>query len=486
MKRLDFLLIRSFVGPFVLTTLVVVFIFLMRFLMMYFDEIVGKEIELPIYGQLFGYFALMTIPIALPLSTLLASLMTFGNLGEHVELTAMKAAGIPLTRIIRPVAILAFGITLFAFWFSNSMAPWANLKGFSLLYDIKTAKISVNLTEGQFYNEIPGYSIKVSEKSADGKTLRNVLIYDHTKNTGSVNVTVADSGYMYTVDQNNFLVFELFHGINYVEQFDAAQGGGNRELQLLKNGFKYNKILFSLSSFGMKRTDENQFKYHELMKNITELDQQADSTRKEIRKTAENQVSILKNYASYQFKLPPKGDSTRKTIRPGAWIDSKWKETQKGYAQELTYENAHAQAQSIVSQLELGSTMRYNAQKLVARAEVEKWHKFTLSLSCFILFIIGASLGAIIKKGGFGMPVLLSISFFIFMYVLMQIGDKYAKEGVWMVEFGVWMPDVVLGLISLFLLQRATLDARLFELDFYLVWWEQWKRKKTRQSVQTT
>jgi len=484
MKRLDFLLLRSFIGPFILTTLVVVFIFLMRFLMMYFDELVGKELDLPVYGQLFGYFALMTIPIALPLSTLLASLMTFGNLGEHVELTAMKAAGIPLTRIIRPVAGLAFGITVFAFWFSNTIAPWANLKGFSLLWDIKTAKISVNLTEGQFYNEIPGYAIKVSEKSADGKTLKKIIIYDHTKNTGNINVTVADSGYMYTIDQNNFLVFELFHGTNYAEQVEANQGGGNRELQLLKNGFKYNKILFSLSSFGMKRTDENQFKYHELMKNIAELNQQADSTRKEIKKTADNQVSILKNYASYQFKSPQKVDSSKKAILPGAWIEKKLLETKKGYAQELTYENAHSQAQSVVSQLELGSTMRYNAEKLVARAEVEKWHKFTTSLSCFILFIIGASLGAIIKKGGFGMPVLLSISFFIFMYVLMQIGDKYAKEGVWIIEFGVWMPNAVLGSISIFLLQRATLDARLFELDFYLVWWERYRRKKMDLSVE--
>ncbi|MFN3782664.1 MAG: LptF/LptG family permease [Spirosomataceae bacterium] len=469
MKKIDYLVLRSFIGPFVLTTLVVIFIFLMRFLMMYFEDLVSKELDLTTYGQLFGYFALMTIPISLPLATLLASLMSFGNLGEHVELTAIKSAGIPLPRIILPVGLFALGISLFSFWFGNRIAPWANLKGYSLLYDIRTAKVSVNLTEGIFYNEIPNYNIKVRQKEKQGDWLRDIIIYDHTKNDGNTSVTIADSGKMYSILGNSHLILELYNGANYSEQMSAASGQSNRETQYLKNTFKSNKIVFSLESFGMKRTDENQFKYHELMKTINELDNQVDSTRMELKKTAKNQVNILKNYSSYQFKpLVQIKDSLKRPIqiKEGAWIDEKMKFVEQGYAKELTYENAYNQSKSSISQLELASTMQYNTQKLIARAEVEKWHRYTMALACFIMFLIGASLGSIIKKGGFGMPVLIAISFFIFMYVLMQLGDKYAKEGLVEVLVGVWFADFVLAIIALFLLRKASNDSRLLEGTF--------------------
>lgn len=466
MKKIDYLVLRSFIGPFLLTTLVVIFIFLMRFLMMYFDDLVSKELDLATYGQLFGYFSLMTIPISLPLATLLASLMSFGNLGEHVELTAIKSAGIPLPRIILPVGIFAVGISLFSFWFGNRVAPWANLKGYSLLYDIRTAKVSVNLTEGIFYNEIPNYNIKVREKAKQGDWLRDIIIYDHTKNDGNTSVTVADSGKMYSILGNSHLVLELYSGANYSEQMSAASGQSNRESQFLKNTFKSNKIIFSLESFGMKRTDENQFKYHELMKTISELDNQVDSTQKELKKTAKNQVNILKNYSSYQFKpLVQIKDSLKRPIeiKEGPWIEEKMKQVEGGYAKELTYENAYNQSKSSISQLELATTMHYNTKKLIARAEVEKWHRFTMALACLIMFVIGASLGSIIKKGGFGMPVLIAISFFIFMYVLMQLGDKYAKEGLVEVLVGVWFADFILAIISIFLLRKASNDATIFD-----------------------
>jgi lipopolysaccharide export system permease protein len=490
MKKIDKLFVRAYLGPFVLTTAVVVFIFLMRFLMMYFTDFIGKDLGLIVFSKLFMFFSLITVPTALPLATLLATLMCFGNLGEHTELTAMKSAGIPLSRLIIPTFVLSLIVAIGSFFYNNYVNPWANLKGYSLLWDVKTTKMTLNIQEGIFYKEIPGYRIKVQKKLTDGKTMRNVIVYDHTSNNGNKNITIADSGKMYTMYSDNYLIFELFNGRNYMEHQNSFNSYD--ETQFTKNNFRKNKIVFSLESFGIKRTNEDQFKYHEYMKNIGELTKKIDSTRIEISKSVDDQTEQLKAQNSFLFKKIRNEDSLKSVkITEGPWIEKKLTELKTGYRSKETEEYALSHIQNLKSQIETDLNILTSKQKDVWRSDVERWHKVTMAFSCLVFFLIGASLGSIIKKGGFGMPVLISISFFIFYYVLMQLGDKYAKEGLMPVVVGVWIPNFILLVIGLVLLRKASNDARLFENDTYYTFFNKVsniflriKKGKIQQSLQ--
>ncbi len=490
MRKIDKLVIKNFLGPFVLTTLVVVFIFLLRFLMLYFDDFVGKDLDLQTFGKLFAYFSLITVPISLPLSTLLASLMSFGNLGEHTELTAIKSAGIPLGRVIMPTLIFTIFISIFSFWFNNNVTPWANLKGYSLLWDIRTTKVALNIQEGIFYREIPGYSIKVKKKYPDNESLKDVLVYDHSMRNGNKNVTIADSGRMYTMYNDNYLVFELFNGQNYTE---TKTNQTLNDTQFYRNKFKKNRFVFSLESFNMKKTSENQFKYHEYMKNIDELKNQIDSTKIQIDAQAQSQVASLKSMHTYQFKNLPKnykvdsltGDSTLIVIEKGPWVYDKLATLDESNRYSEIWAISQSSAHSFQSQLENSHAILGSKRRTMYSADIERWHKYTYAVACLAMFIIGASLGSIIKKGGFGMPVLIAISFFILYYVMMQLADKNAKEGLIPVVIAVWIPDVILMGIGAIFISKATKDARIFELDVYVQFWEKLKKKVKRNKTET-
>lgn len=478
-----------------LTLCVVIFIFLMRLLMFYIDDFVSKDVDLVTFGRLLFFFSLLTIPTALPLATLLSSLMTYGNLGEFFELTAMKSAGISLTRAMRPLLIIAVVISGFSFWFNNIVAPWANLKGYSLLYDIKTAKATLNLKEGIFYNDLPGYSIKVDRKlttdpnSTTGDLLKGLVIYKHATSgveTGNREVILADSGRMYTDKDRSYLVFELYNGNDYQEQSDpnnvsyASNGTPNQQSKFVRNSFRHYKLVISLESFGIHRTDEQQFEYHEYMKNLSELATLSDSLKRDFRATSLNVANSSRQYYSYQFKnespQPAVAPATVvKPLKPGRWIDSLI--ASKTFRPQELATAALSQAQSILSYASSNVTYLQEKQRQVYKYELEKHHKFTQSVSVFIMFLIGAPLGAIIKKGGFGLPVLVSIIFFILLYVLTLNGDKYAKDGVLWVPIGAWMANAILLPVGLYFMHQARHDSRLFDKDVYLIAWERLKKR---------
>ena len=477
---------------------VVIFIFLMRLLMFYINEFVSKDLDLVTFGRLLFYFALLTIPTALPLAVLLSSLMTFGNLGEFFELTALKSAGISLTRAMRPLLIVAVFISAFSFWFNNSVSPWANLKGYSLLYDIKTAKATLNLKEGIFYNDLPGYSIKVDRKvkaaegSATGDLLKGLVIYKHPTSgieTGNREIILADSGRMYTSKDRSYLVFELFNGNDYQEYADnsstsyVSNGQQQAGAQFMRNGFKDYRLVISLESFGLKRTDENQFEYHEYMKNLNELSTLTDSLRKDYQNTSLSVASTSRQYYNFQFKadvaVPPK------KVTDGKWVDTVLKK-QDLNRPDMT-QAALSQAQNILSYATSNVSYLREKEKNVWKYQLETHHKFTQAIAIFVMFLIGASMGAIIKKGGFGLPVLIAIVFFIFLYILTIAGDKYAKDGLLWVPVGAWLANMVLFPVGLFLMQRARHDSRLFDKDVYIIAWERLKRKwVARRSGQTS
>jgi len=476
MKKIDKLVLRSFLGPFVLTLCIVVFIFLMRLISQYLNELVGKDIDLLNYLKLLTFFSLITVPVALPLAVLLSSLMTFGNLGEFFELTAIKSAGISTWRAMRSVMVFVALVTVFSFWYNNEVAPWANLKGYSLLYDIKTAKATLNIKEGIFYNDLPGYNIKVDEKFPPpyDKSLKGLIVYRHPTNdynAGNREVILADSGLMYTINEKSYLVFELFRGNQYSE---AAQTGNNYSSndsrQLTRSYFKHYKMVVSLASFGLKRTDENQFQYHEYMKGAKELRKVADSLKKEYKKSREGLFSQSKQYFSYAFRADQMAKDNANAPRYGKWVDSllKKRSIKLISEKEQVVATALTQAQNIKSYAESKTWYRY---------DLEMHHKYSQAVSCFIMFLLGAPLGAIIKKGGFGIPVLVSVLFFILSYVLTLQGDKWAKDGLVWVPVGAWFGNTILFFVGIYFADRALKDSRLFDKDIYIIWWGKWRQK---------
>ncbi|NID11218.1 LptF/LptG family permease [Fibrivirga algicola] len=482
MKKIDKLVLKSFFGPFFLTLAVVIFIFLMRLLMLYIEEFVSKDITLVTFGRLLYFFAVLTVPTALPLAVLLSSLMTFGNLGEFFELTAMKSAGISLTRALRPLLVLAIFFMGFSFWFNNKVAPWANLKAYSLLYDIKTAKAALNLKEGIFYNDLPGYSIKVDKKLGD--SLTNLVIYKNSSSgieSGNREIILAKSGRMYTDPSRSYLVFELHDGNDYQEYSDGrtavtyTSSGVSKPTQFMRNGFKDYKLVISLESFGLHRTDEQQFEYHPYMKTLTELSKIADSLKRESGRASLSIASSSRNYYSYQFKTDAVVKA--KAVTEGKWIDSLLAGRLRTSNPVEVEQLALSQAQNMLSYAQSNILYLAEKEKSSYAYELESHHKFTQAVSVFIMFLIGAPLGAIIRKGGFGLPVLVSILFFIVLYVLTLLGDKFAKDGAWPVPLGAWMANMVLFPVGLYLLRQARLDSRLFDKDAYLIAWNRLKAR---------
>ncbi|MDX5418042.1 MAG: LptF/LptG family permease [Hymenobacteraceae bacterium] len=458
MKKLDKLILRAFIGPFFLTFAVVEFILLTQYMLKYLDELVGKDLGIEVFAELLFYFSLNMAPVALPLAVLLSSLMTFGQLGEHHELTAIKTSGIALTRILRPVFLLVVFITVGAFYFNNYMVPKANLKAYSLLWDIRQKKPAMNFKEGAFYNGLPGFSIKIKEKMNDGRSLRDVMIYDHSKGGANSRVILADSGEMYTAYDDTYLVLELFDGNTYVDQGDGTIRSSNE--QFIRQEFDESKLVFSLSSFNLDRTREELFSDNKMMKNISQLNVVTDSLR---RHGNREQELFAPNVDP--FYLYFKADTGQ--VKNGQRLVGKTLERELPEPTEEAVTTALNKARNIKS-FTSSYVERVNSTLRDANNyEIEIWRKYTQSAAILVMFLIGAPLGAIIKKGGLGVPVIISIIFFILLYVMAILGEKWAREGLVPVGAGMWAANIILLPIGMFFLYQARSDSSLLEVDFW-------------------
>ncbi len=518
MKKIHKLVLKAFIGPFILTYAVVVFIFVTQTLIKYFDEIVGKGLGLMVYVKLLFYFSINVSQIAFPLAILLSSLIAFGNLGEFNELTAVKGSGISLLRVLQPVFIFAIGLTLFAFWFNNNLVPKANLKAYSLLYDVRQKKPSLSIKEGIFYSGLDGVSIKANKKFPDEKSMKEIMIYDHREGNGNSRLILADSAQMYTILSEKYLVFELFNGTSYDDQSNNMRS--DQKSQFVRNNFKRTKMVFSLASFEMDTTDTSLFKYDRLMKNFRELEIASDSLAKDVRKRIQTNKQSMPQYYSHHLKpviikvatvqtknstktkdhTKTKGhakakDSTKikdsiKAKTATQWMDSTWRAQSKTpqYNRVALLESAASQARNIKTNIEGNIYQLDNTATEYRKFEIERHRRFTQSVACLAMFLIGAPLGAIIRKGGLGVPVLVSIGFFILFYVLTLLGEKWAREAVIQIPFGAWLADFVLVTIGLFFLRQARNDSRLFEADVYKVAFSRLlsKLKKSKKSVIST
>lgn len=483
MKKIDKLVLKAFWGPFILTFVIVIFIFLLRLVLFYFSDLFGKDLGAFVYAKLFFYFTLITVPLAMPLSILVSSLMTFGRLGENFELTALKSAGISILRVFRPILIFTFLLCGFMFWFSNYALPWSNLKGWSLLYDIKTTKTTLNIKEGIFYTDLPGYAIQVGKKYPDNKSLKDVLIYDHTSNDGNRHVTLADSALMYTILNKKYLVFELFNGRDYLE--DADRGSNMNYTDVAVHKFKRSKVIMSLSAFDLQKTEENQFAHHEIMRNSFQLESDMDSIQKGIVNIRKGFVTAASPY--FMFHGKPYKPIIRE-MKHTRWVDSTIKKYLPVAAKKDLSELALQQAKNMLTFAQSNQLALQNLEDAYKKTKLEWHHKFTNALAILVMFLIGAPLGAIIKKGGFGVPMVVAIAFFILMYVLSQQGDKMAKEGRVLVQIGAWISNTCLALVGFYFLRISLNDARLFDSDWYAIQWNRAKNfiKKTPKPLQSS
>ena len=389
MKTLYKFILKSYAGPFVMTFFIAMFVFFMMFIFKYIDDFVGKGLSFSILSELFFYFSLTTIPMALPLAILLSSLMTFGNLGEHYELTAMKSAGFSLQKIMTPLIYTSIIIAIGAFYFSNNILPFTNLKAGSLLYDVRESKPALLFKEGVFNNSLDGFSIRIGKKEYDGKTLREILIYDHRDMQGNNIVLAAKSGKMEETADKMYLVLTLKDGVSYKELPNNNSKDINRR-PMIRDKFQERIINFDLSEFKMSRTNEDLFKNNYQMLNILQLRQTIDSLNKKLEKRKINFTKQLKqSYYAKSFNLLATSDTTNKNENDTISFSQYSKGQQLSIIEIATntVRSAKAYSESIWDEQE---TEEYSKLKY----QVE-WHrKFTLSIACIVLFFIVISFSA--------------------------------------------------------------------------------------------
>ncbi|MDD2278407.1 MAG: LptF/LptG family permease [Bacteroidales bacterium] len=468
MKRLHWFVLKSYLGPLIMTFFIVMFILLMQFLWKYIDDLVGKGLELDVIIELLVYASAGLVPMALPLSTLLASLMTLGNLGENNELLAMKSAGISLPRIMLPLIVVTILISAGGFFFSNNVLPYTNLKMSTLLWDVKQQRPDLSIKVGVFNNDIEGYSIKISNRDPQTNLMENVIIYDHRSKEGNLVVTVADSGYMHLTKDEKFMVVTLYTGYSYEEMLEnrTDRRAGSRKFPSRRNKFDEQVILIELEGFGLERSNEDLFKssFHAL--NLQQLGRTQDSLANEIDNRLKVAKDALVKHTIFQNPFSLTRDSAALvTYRLNAdSILTSLPEKQQHGIVERALSSARAAKNSVSSTaMELDSRSKHMVRHTI------EWHrKFALPFACFVFFFIGAPLGAIIRKGGLGMPVVVSVLFFVVYYVISLTGEKFARELLWDPNVGMWLSSFILLPLGAFLSYKATADSVIMNSDFYI------------------
>ena len=449
MRKLHLFLIKSFLPQFTATFFIAIFVLFMQFLWKWVDELIGKGLEIDIILKFILYAAARLVPLALPIAMLIASIMTFGQLAEKNELTALKASGVSLRRVMIPLFVTSVLISLLSFNYSNYILPVANLKSGTLIYDIQKKKPSINIREGEFYNEIDGYSIKVSKKDYLSGMMYNIIIYDHTSEQSNDKVIVSDSAKMNITENEQYLELKLFNGSSYIEVYNKDRLTSYAHQRI---NFKENIIRFDLKKFGLKRSNESIYKNHYSMMNIKQLTSSIDSLEK---KLYEKERKHSNNYTE-KFNL--------ELI---SVIDSNYKSSNTNRSKKEILDFAINKVRSQKSILKSNSEDLKYKKSIINRHKIE-WHrKFSLSFACIILFILGTSLGSIIKKGGFGIPILVSIILFILYHILNITGEKQVKEVGLDPMIGMWIANLVFTPISLILLYKATTDSNLLDLSYY-------------------
>lgn len=429
----------------------------MFFLFKYVDDLIGKGFEWYTILELMYYASASQVSMALPLSVLLSSIMTFGTLGENYELVAIKSAGVSLQKAMMPLLVLIIGLAISSFIFSDYMLPKANLKFGSLLWDIRNKKLSFLIKEGVFNNSIPGYSIRVDKKTKEG-VLHNVMIYDHTNSSGIAKIIIAKEGEMSSDDE--FLLLKLKNGVRY-EESAGRDGYSNNRQQMTRMRFGETDQKFDISSFKMTRTKEDDFKGNTQMLDLKGLVKKRDSLIKELDNTDKFTAMSLSTY--YKQYNQTKGYTKLK--EPEKKVKGDVVATMPSSKRLSVLQSALDQANA-VKQTTSGRIVDHDdRERNIIKVKMEYQRKFTLAASCLLLFFVGAPLGAIIRKGGLGLPVVMAIVFFLLYHIIATVAEKSALTGSLNSFFGMWLPIFVLSPLGAFLTYKATVDSALFDVN---------------------
>ena len=472
-KRLYRYMLRSYVPLLLMTFFICLFIVLMQFLWRYIDDLVGKGLSIDVIGELFFYAALTMVPMALPLAILLASLMIFGNLGEKFELTAMKASGISLLKVMSPLIILISFIAVGAFFFQNNVLPVAQTKMWTLLYSMRQKSPELEIPEGVFYTQIPGYNFYVESKDRDSGTLFNMMIYDVSRGFDNARVILADSGHLKSADDKAHLFLQLYNG----EQFENLRENGaySQSSQPYRSeNFDLKEILLAFDA-NFTRMDEAGMRNQYVGKNMTQLQATIDSVglrvdsigavyAKEIKERPYINVTPVStrslNGKAQEVRIPYPAASVKSYN-----IDSVFYADLHRTRNYLT--SAIGRVQTIKQEYEFRSFVMEEDRATIRRHGIEMHRKFTLSFACLVFFFIGAPLGAIIRKGGIGTPLVISVLLFIFYYIIDNTGFKFARDGKTAVWEGVWLSSFVLLPLGVFLTYKAMRDSAVLNGDAY-------------------
>ena len=463
-KRIYLFILQTFLPLFLMTFFICLFIILMQFLWRYVDELVGKGIEMPVLAELFFYAAVSMVPMSLPLALLLASLMTFGNLGERLELLAIKAAGVSLLHVMRPLVIVVALIAVGAFFFQNDILPKAQVKMYTLLYSIRQKSPELDIPEGVFYDQINGYNLYVKEKDRKTGMMRDMMIYDLSGGFDNAMVILADSGKLKLTEDKQYLFLTLYSGESF-ENLKSQRTAVN-SVPYRRETFSTKEILIPFDA-GFNRMDDGVMQNQYIGKDMHELRTSIDSMTLRTDSIGNSFGKELINSGYFTLYNNERRDSTYKgrSAPPTINIDSIYASAS---LRESMLNRAVSRAETVRQDYEYKSILSDGDQRIIRRHEMEMHKKFTLSFACLIFFFIGAPLGAIIRKGGLGTPVVVSVLLFIFYYIIDNSGYKMARDGRWEVWEGMWLSSAVLLPLGIFLTYKAVNDADVFNKDLYI------------------
>ena len=468
-----------------MTFFIVLFIVLMQFLWRYIDDLVGKGLGMSVIGELFFYAAVSMVPMALPLAILLASLMTFGNLGERFELTAMKAAGISLLRVMAPLIVLISAIAVGAFFFQNDVLPKAQVKMWTLLFSMRQKSPEVEIPEGVFYDQIPGINLFVSSKNRDNGMLYDVKIYDVRHGGENVTILVSDSAHMALTSDMQYIYLYMYAGNQY-ERMQANSSMRNDPFR--RESFETKEILIPFDN-NFNRLDEGGMREQYVGKNLTQLQNTIDSVNHRLDSIGMlNSTTVARQMGEPQynpFKTKEEaihGREKKEEAKTTLSFDSLMA-TLSPQAHETVINAAIRGADQKMNSIFFESESVAQEKKIIRRHGIELLKKFTLSVACIIFFFIGAPLGAIIRKGGIGMPLVISVILFLIYYIFDNTGYKMARDGHASVWFGMWLSTFILAPLGIFVTYKAMNDSAVFDPDKIRIFFRRLLRKKEERSL---
>ncbi|MBR1426762.1 MAG: LptF/LptG family permease [Paludibacteraceae bacterium] len=476
-KKIDWYLLRNFVGLLLATFFICIFILLMQFVWLHVRDLVGKGVELSVLAEFFVYAVASLVPMALPLSILLASLVSFSNLGEKSELTAMKAAGISLFRIMRPIALLVLCLSVGAFFFSDRVLPRSQVKLWALIFSLRQKSPELDVPVGEFYDGIHGYNLYVRGKNPKTGMMYGVMIYDYSKGFRDASVTVADSARIYFTEDKKYLLLCVYSGESF-ENLDQKQQRATRtqrNIPYRRESFSEKQLLIDFDT-ELNRYDDSVLKDQHVSKNVVELLESIDSVRVIAHeKSREQSMQMVSNSYFGRERRPDRVVLMPEPDEVQAYdIDSLYATLtpeQRMRVATMAAEGARSQRDKI----EYNAILLDDSQRYIRKHEIELYRKFTLAFACLIFFFIGAPLGAIIRKGGLGAPVVISVILFVVYYIVDNTGYKMAREALWPCWAGMWLSSFVLLPIGVFLTYKAATDSAIFRPE---VWMQTWQNVK--------